>query len=999
MRKLLWLLPTILLALTAPAQTNILYDNVSSFGQVGRTNLTITLTLVQPRNRYNVVTAQFISNDPIRTMTDTNGNFAFTNVCFGLYRFSLSDSTFSAWPVQVWPDTSGSNHLGSLVNWAVLNPPNNWSNYFNIPQIYALLAGINTGGTGFPITSNGVTYSIDSTGGLLTTNATTTAHSLVGANQHVLRVDQFGNRWQWESNTFNVGINTNMTLFELTNGQARVNGNAVLTNAAAFDTNGAAAAAQSYILSVAPTNNSSGTFTQYGFWQFLAPAFELGNSLSGFLWQSPVITPLGAAYFSGNALGITNVQGSNIVGPVAIALLASNAPDGNISASLNNVTNIVKVMTNALSNGAFTANPLTNGSNLNAANLTNTIPPAVLTASGVVTTDATLENYISAVGNLQQREKDHLRGAFADLTANGFRNNLVDAWPLYSSQGGIYGTNQYSVYQQPWTGFNQAISGFYNTLRGGPYTTYTNILTLRQPLSGPWTIGVTVRTPQEFNGGTVNGLTEQYALPFFELRTPDGTNWVSILTRAPTYDSLLIATNGQVFNYNDSSTASNTIRYPSNAGPYQAQQFSVFQKQLVLSFDGTNKFQLWYKGEPCSFTVSNNANWSALTYQAPASLAGISFSQIALGVTPEFARWGAGAGGFAGAIDNLVVFNTNCAPNVVAGSGAVTVSPLATVATRFMRAMEPCPYEYSWDGASMLQLGYVLNNNMTNEIWEAWAFRNPSIPCIGVFSRAGSDTTQMTNQGYTATKAQFTLTDQARWIFTFNRFNCLPSWVTGLEVTDVARAESQTGTNAFFQNFANLFGPIRNNPQNKLIWLGESIPGDVTAGWCGYVDDAMKTNQYITQYVGNQKWVCPKGIVDDLNTNLCSAGTHFDGADEGLAWYIVQEEANTIDGLPFVPPPSGMFASITNQFPIYPVTLGSSPAYWTNCVPTNGTTPCIFYYGAGTTISDVTKGTDNGTSVRSIPVGLSGGTVTLQPHEYIKITAVTEPTAAYQPIQ
>jgi len=140
-----------LLAVAAQAQTNVLTDNVASFGQAGRTNLTLTLTLVQPRNRYNIVTHQFISNDPLQTTTDTSGNFSFTNICYGFYRFTLSDSTSSAWPIQVWPDTMGTTNLGALVNWAVLNPPNNWSNYYNVPQINALLASA-TAGAGTNVT-------------------------------------------------------------------------------------------------------------------------------------------------------------------------------------------------------------------------------------------------------------------------------------------------------------------------------------------------------------------------------------------------------------------------------------------------------------------------------------------------------------------------------------------------------------------------------------------------------------------------------------------------------------------------------------------------------------------------------------------------------------------------------------------------------------------------------------------------------------------------------
>ena len=144
--KIFVLMLILFAALAAQSQTNIIYDNVSSFGQSPRTNLTVTLTLVQPKNRYNIVTHQFVSNDPVQSTTDTNGNFVFTNICNGFYRLNLSDSTSSSWPIQIWPDTMGTNTLGSLVNWAVLNSPNNWSNYLNAAQIYALLASVSSSG-------------------------------------------------------------------------------------------------------------------------------------------------------------------------------------------------------------------------------------------------------------------------------------------------------------------------------------------------------------------------------------------------------------------------------------------------------------------------------------------------------------------------------------------------------------------------------------------------------------------------------------------------------------------------------------------------------------------------------------------------------------------------------------------------------------------------------------------------------------------------------------
>ena len=136
------LLPLLLMlaACTAAAQTNVLVGNVSSFNFAGRTNLTMELALISPRNRS--VGGTLISNDPIDTQCDTNGTFSFTNVCYGYYGLRALDSTSSRWPIMVFIDTTNTVPITSCINWAVAIPPNSWSNYYNIPQINALLAGL-----------------------------------------------------------------------------------------------------------------------------------------------------------------------------------------------------------------------------------------------------------------------------------------------------------------------------------------------------------------------------------------------------------------------------------------------------------------------------------------------------------------------------------------------------------------------------------------------------------------------------------------------------------------------------------------------------------------------------------------------------------------------------------------------------------------------------------------------------------------------------------------
>jgi hypothetical protein len=142
------ILMLMLLAFLAPsicsaqltAQTNVLYGNVSSFGLAGRTNLEMTLSIIYPKNR--MINNVFISNDPITSYSDTNGNFSFTNVAWGYYNLSAADSWGTHWPILVFVNTFGSNSLMSLLNYLSAIPPNNQTNYYTIAQINAMLASI-----------------------------------------------------------------------------------------------------------------------------------------------------------------------------------------------------------------------------------------------------------------------------------------------------------------------------------------------------------------------------------------------------------------------------------------------------------------------------------------------------------------------------------------------------------------------------------------------------------------------------------------------------------------------------------------------------------------------------------------------------------------------------------------------------------------------------------------------------------------------------------------
>lgn len=125
-------------------QTNILFANTSSFGLGIRTNEQLSLNLSTPKNR--VISNVFISNDPLISLSDTNGNFAFTNVQWGNYFLTASDSSDTRWPVGVGTNVTGSVTLGSLVNQTANMPPNPATNYVSQSQLQSAISRISGGG-------------------------------------------------------------------------------------------------------------------------------------------------------------------------------------------------------------------------------------------------------------------------------------------------------------------------------------------------------------------------------------------------------------------------------------------------------------------------------------------------------------------------------------------------------------------------------------------------------------------------------------------------------------------------------------------------------------------------------------------------------------------------------------------------------------------------------------------------------------------------------------
>jgi hypothetical protein len=141
MKNVALTLVILFIALSSPSGTitNILFGNAQSYNLIGRTNMTIELDLLAPLNR--VIDGNPISNDPRNTITDANGNFAFTNVQFGNYSLAYHDSRGSRFPVVVGTNNLGNLPIAGLFNNNQVPPPNPNTNYYTQAQVDALIIG------------------------------------------------------------------------------------------------------------------------------------------------------------------------------------------------------------------------------------------------------------------------------------------------------------------------------------------------------------------------------------------------------------------------------------------------------------------------------------------------------------------------------------------------------------------------------------------------------------------------------------------------------------------------------------------------------------------------------------------------------------------------------------------------------------------------------------------------------------------------------------------
>ena len=147
------LLATILffVALALNAQTNVINVPVADYTGTGQTNFTVTFTLLSPNPR--TVNALLITQKPMVKNSGTSTNVSFTNVIWGKYRCEVSDSTVTPYTFYVGTNTLGNWQIAALITNSAAVPPNDGTNYYTKAQTDALLAGISSG-TGTTYTNN-----------------------------------------------------------------------------------------------------------------------------------------------------------------------------------------------------------------------------------------------------------------------------------------------------------------------------------------------------------------------------------------------------------------------------------------------------------------------------------------------------------------------------------------------------------------------------------------------------------------------------------------------------------------------------------------------------------------------------------------------------------------------------------------------------------------------------------------------------------------------------
>ena len=122
------------------AQTNVLYGYVGNYGLSPQSRVSISLKLLSPLTRTvgNIV----IQQEDQGTTSGTNGYFAFTNIIWGKYQYTLSGLAGTVFKCEVYTNTIGSVPIASLTTASTVAPTDPAQQYYNKAQVNALLTAI-----------------------------------------------------------------------------------------------------------------------------------------------------------------------------------------------------------------------------------------------------------------------------------------------------------------------------------------------------------------------------------------------------------------------------------------------------------------------------------------------------------------------------------------------------------------------------------------------------------------------------------------------------------------------------------------------------------------------------------------------------------------------------------------------------------------------------------------------------------------------------------------
>ena len=122
------------------ALTNVLTGNVGDYSLNPQRRVAITITRLSPIP--GVVGNTQIRNDSVGTISDANGNYAFTNLQWGYYSENIQGLSGTPFKFNVWSNTVGTIAIGSLLTNINTFPPNPATNYYTQAQVDATTANI-----------------------------------------------------------------------------------------------------------------------------------------------------------------------------------------------------------------------------------------------------------------------------------------------------------------------------------------------------------------------------------------------------------------------------------------------------------------------------------------------------------------------------------------------------------------------------------------------------------------------------------------------------------------------------------------------------------------------------------------------------------------------------------------------------------------------------------------------------------------------------------------